>query len=195
MTSENGEDDAVFPGRWSEQRAKWYKETMDDIIGSQKEPSPGGSETWYVIKEIAPAFASGLFVSTIFLCAGALEQILFTELMLEDHYDQSQKETLKPIIEKSEEVGIISSDEAERAHRLRKLRKGFFHYRDFSYDDAPSREVLEEIKRSPARPESFAGLHPEAPTMWDYIESDVKDSIRLTLELAMKLEWGRILEE
>lgn len=188
-------DDVVFPGKWSEQRAKWYLETMDDVVGRQKEPAPGGSETWYVIKEIAPAFASGLFVSTIFLCAGAIEQMLFTELTLEGEYEQSDREYFATIIDKSEKLSIISSDEASRAHRLRKLRNGFFHYRDFSYDDAPSREVLEEIKQSPARPESFAGLHPEAPTMWDYIEPDVKDSIRLTLEIAMELEWGRISDE
>lgn len=46
-----------------------------------KKPAPGGSETGYVIGEIATAFASVLFVSTIFLCAGAIERKLFTELM------------------------------------------------------------------------------------------------------------------
>lgn len=163
------------------------------LSDGEKNRHRGGSETWFLIKEIAPAFASGLFVSTIFLCAGSIEQMLFTELTMEGEYESSEREYFETIINKSEEMSIISSDEACRAHRLRKLRNGFFHYRDFSYDDAPSREIIDEIGGSPARPESSSNIHPETTTMWDYIESDVKDSIRLTLEIAMKLEWGKNL--
>lgn len=182
----NSEGEIVFPGRPSNERAEWYDEMLNDIVGREKEPTPGGSETWYVIKEIRPAFVSGLYISTIFLCAGAVEQMLFTELTCRDICDQDEELPLGTIIEKAANNGIISQAEKGRVLELKENRIGFFHYRDFSHEDAPSREVLEDIKQSSIRPESYSELHPEAPTMWDYIEPDVKDGIRITLEIGMK---------
>lgn len=184
--ADDSEDQIVFPGSPSKERAEWYDETLKDITGRVKEPAPGGSETWYVIKEIRPAYVCGLYVSTIFLCAGTVEQMLFTELTYRDICDQDDKLFFGEIIEKATENGVISSSEKERVLKLKDNRIRFFHYRDFSHEDAPSREVLEDIKQSPIRPESYSGLHPNAPTMWDYIESDVKDGIRITLEIGMK---------
>lgn len=171
----------VIPGSYSQERADWYDTTLDEIVGRQKEPAPGGSETWFLIKELRPAYVMGLFHSTIFLCAAATEQILVSEADVRGLFDGDPPRYFGDAIDVLESEDLLSSDEAHRARQLKERRINTFHWRPIEAPDSPTGEYLREHG-----PEAF--LEGEGP--WTRYHADVRDAIRLVLELGTRFEYG-----
>lgn len=174
-------DTDVFPGSFSQERANWYDETLEEIVGRQKEPAPGGSETWFLIKELRPAYVIGLLHSTIFLCAAATEQILVSEADVRGLFEEDPPHYFGEAIDHLESEDLITSEEADRARQLKERRINTFHWRPIESPDSPTGEYLRE--HGPQ-----AMIDGKGP--WTRYHEDVRDSIRLVLELGTRFEYG-----
>lgn len=146
MTKSEEPDDEFesFQKRGTKERANWYSETLERIAGEQIEPSMGGSETMFLANEVRIAFVNGCYIATILLCAAIVEQELFAGLVSRDIYESTEKVYLGTMVSKSEELGMLTSEEADAVNELNSNRVSFFHYRDFSHPDAPFAEVFQK---------------------------------------------------
>lgn len=166
MTGEDEQARDLLTAEGDARRAEWYLDTLEAYTGERTEPSRGESETFFLTQEVGRAYAHGLYISTILLCAALVEQELFSELLARGVYDRQDEPPLGAIREEAATVGLLDSEESDAVDELRSDRITFFHYRDYSHADAPFRDVLESQAEPYGPYEDYEQRAQHAITTW-----------------------------
>jgi hypothetical protein len=166
-----------------EERREWYEEQKEEVNPPHFVPD-GDAETARLAEEQKYAFCHGLDLSTVFLGAGAVEQVFhYLASQLLDNIDEGQKIGLGGLLGRLQdsEYSYLIEDLEDDVEELVEDRKTSYHYRSPFSPESPTMEKMPVDEDRLALPA-------------DMFEEEARHAVRTTMRV-LGANWNRRLRE